>query len=96
MSRFVDAFRLLFTGRLPAEAVKYLPEQPKLLLTVFGSTPLQLLVEPTFVSADIDLFGEESVYDFLTGFIERQKWTQKDTDYYIQICDSLAFKSTVD
>jgi hypothetical protein len=30
MSRFVDAFRLLFTGKLPAEAVKYLPEQPKL------------------------------------------------------------------
>ena len=30
MSRFVDAFRLLFTGKLPAEAVKYLPEQPVL------------------------------------------------------------------
>ena len=30
MSRIVDAFRLLFTGKLPAEAVKYLPEQPKL------------------------------------------------------------------
>ena len=32
MSRFVDAFRLLFTGKLPAEAVKYLPkliDQPK-------------------------------------------------------------------
>ena len=27
MSRFVDAFRLLFTGKLPAEAIKYLPAQ---------------------------------------------------------------------
>ena len=83
-------------GQRLEEFARALPEQPKLLLTVFGSAPLQLLVEPTFVSADIDLFGEESCYDFLTGFIEQQKWTQKDTDYYIQICDSLAFKSTVD
>lgn len=30
MSRIVDAFRLLFTGKLPAEAVKYLPETPLL------------------------------------------------------------------
>ena len=30
MSRFVDAFRLLFTGKLPAEAIKYLPEQAQL------------------------------------------------------------------
>jgi hypothetical protein len=63
---------------------------------VFGSTPLQLCVERSFLSEDIDLFGEETTTDFLNQFVMSNYWGKGQTNFYIQICDPLAFKSTMD
>ena len=63
-------------GRRLDEFAHALPPQPRLEVNVFGSAPLQLFIEPTFTSADIDLFGSEDVYDFLLQFVETHGWTQ--------------------
>jgi hypothetical protein len=64
---------------------------------VFGSTPLQLFIDPQFASADIDICSDEATYARLIAFVEQQGWTQeKSANFYIQVCDPLAFKSTID
>jgi len=83
-------------GQRLDEFARKLPREPRLELHVFGSAPLQLLIDPTFVSADIDLFGFEDTYDRLLAFVEEHGWTKEKSSFYIQICDHLAFKSTSD
>jgi len=57
-----------------------------------------LFVEPGFTSADIDLFGDDDdIYEALLKFVDEQGWTQeKAIEFYIQVCDPLAFRSTFD
>jgi hypothetical protein len=84
-------------GQRLDEFAARLPRTPALEITVFGSTPLQLFVESRLLSANIDLFGTEEVTDRLIDFVERQGWSQeKSAEFYIQVCDPLAFKSTID
>jgi hypothetical protein len=73
-----------------------LPPHPRLDITVFGSAPLQLMVEPAFLSEDIDLYSLEEHWEFLERFIESKGWAKGQTDFYIQVCDPRAFKSTID
>ena len=83
-------------GQRLEEFARRLPVQPRLELTVFGSAPLQLFVDRSFLSEDIDLFGEETTTAFLKQFVEANHWGKGQTDFYIQVCDPLAFKSTMD
>jgi hypothetical protein len=73
-----------------------LPRQPALEIIVFGSAPLQLMIDRGFLSEDIDVSPQEEAYDFLTGFIEAQGWSKGNTDFYVQVCDRLAFRTTSD
>jgi len=84
------------SGQRLDEFARLLPREPQLQLTVFGSAPLQLFVEKTFLSEDIDLFSDEGRTEFLTTFVEENHWAKDQTDFYIQVCDPLAFKSTID
>mgnify|MGYP001545435681 FL=1 len=81
--------------RLDAFA-RALPAKPELEIIVFGSAPIQLFIDQNFLSADIDLFGSEEIYDSLLAFVEAQGWTKEKSDFYIQVCDPYAFKSTDD
>jgi len=84
-------------GRRLDELARNLPAEPKLTLTVFGSAPLQLFIDPNFLSADVDLFAEEEATDLLINFVERQGWGKENTtQHYIQVCDPFAFRSTID
>lgn len=89
------AWRSLAGKRLD-DFARALPPAPKLEITVFGSAPIQLFIDETFLSADIDLFGSEDSYDFLLDFVEAQGLTKDKAAYYIQVCDPYAFKSTAD
>ena len=83
-------------GKRLDEFARSLPPKPKLDITVFGSTSIQLFIDQNFLSADIDLFGSEESYEFLLNFVDAQGWTQEKSSYYIQVCDPYAFKSTAD
>ena len=67
-------------GQRLDEFLRRLPAEPAITLTVFGSTPLQLFIEPSFLSEDIDLFGDESITDFLTLFVEQNFWGRGQTE----------------
>ena len=81
--------------RLDAFA-RALPPSPQFEITVFGSASIQLFIDQTFLSADIDLFGSEETYDSLIAFVDKQGWTKERADFYVQVCDPYAFKSTGD
>lgn len=71
-----------------------LPPEPRLQIIVFGSAPLQLMIDRSFLSEDIDISPDEDAYDALTRFVEVQGWAKGQTDFYIQVCDHLAFRTT--
>lgn len=83
-------------GRQLDALAQALPAQPKLDITVFGSAPLQLLIEHTFLSEDIDLYSPEEQWEYLEKFVSDNGWAKGQTDFYIQVCDPNAFKSTAD
>ena len=83
-------------GRRLDELARALPPQPRLELTVFGSAPLQLLVERAFLSEDIDISPPEDAYDLLTKIVQEKGWAKGQSDFYIQVCDHLAFCTTKD
>ena len=58
-----------------------LPPQPRFLITVFGSAPLQLMVERSFLSEDIDVYSAEEHSDFLTRFVEDNGWAKGQRDH---------------
>lgn len=84
-------------GKRLDEFARRLSSQQRLEIIVFGSTPLQLFVDAQFTSADIDICSDEDTYQTLLDFVKAQGWTQeKSSAFYIQVCDPLAFKSTID
>ena len=84
-------------GRRLDELARRLPPHPRLEINVYGSAPLQLFVDPYFLSADIDIFGDEATCERLLEFVEREGWTQeKSPQFYVQVGDALGFKSTID
>ncbi|MBI3851995.1 MAG: hypothetical protein HY298_17190 [Verrucomicrobia bacterium] len=83
-------------GQRLDELARALPQRPRLELTVFGSAPLQLLVERTFLSEDIDISPPEEAYDLLTSLVAEKGWAKGQSDFYIQVCDHLAFRTTKD
>ncbi len=83
-------------GRLLDRLAAALPPTPRLEINVFGSAPLQLFVERTFVSEDVDLFTPEDGWLGLEAFVSAQGWGKGQTDFYLQVCDPLAFRSTSD
>jgi Nucleotidyltransferase of unknown function (DUF6036) len=83
-------------GQRLDELARALLRSPRLELTVFGSAPLQLLVEKTFLSEDIDISPTEDAYDLVTKIVEEKGWAKGQSDFYIQVCDHLAFRTTTD
>jgi len=83
-------------GRQLDALARALPPRPGLVITVFGSAPLQLMIERGFLSEDVDVYSAEEHWAFLEKFVEQQGWAKGQTEYYIQVCDPLAFRSTFD
>src|SRR5437867_2634652 len=75
---------------------RLLPKEPRLDLTVFGSSPLQMSLDPSFLSQDIDLFSREETWAFLADFVAGKDLGKEKAAFYIQVCDPRAFRSTSD
>lgn len=83
-------------GQRLDQLARALPPQPGLEITVFGSAPLQLLIEPSFLSEDIDVYCPEESQSFLESFVQEHGWGRGQTELYIQVCDPRGFRSAVD
>lgn len=83
-------------GKQIDRLAQLLPKQPRLDITVFGSAPLQIFLNPDFLSQDIDLYAPEENWDYLAEFVDSKDLGKDKAAFYIQVCDPHAFKSTID
>ena len=84
-------------GKTLRRLIDALPSDREWSLTLFGSSPLQLALESSFVSQDVDLFvsnfGEAN--DEITAAISRAGLSKEQTnEQYVQLCDEGNFRTS--
>ena len=78
-------------GRMLKRLASLLPSDRALQITVFGSAPLQIAVDPTLTSADVDVFSD---YEWLDEIVQRAGLGTNQADFYIQVCSELNFRTS--
>ena len=71
--------------------IAQLPRDREFLLTIFGSAPIQITIEPTLLSSDVDLFCDE---EDLNQYVRQAGLAQGEKDFYIQVCSGLNFRTS--
>lgn len=75
-------------GRLIRELVTLI--EPGSRITLFGSAPLQISLDPRFASEDIDCFGPRN----LKRLVEERGLSKGTRQPYVQVCDDLNFRTS--
>lgn len=84
-------------GRMLRRLIEELPAEREWTLTLFGSSPLQLALEPTFTSQDVDLFTSDfgDLNPEIAKAIERAGLSkQQNEEHYIQLCVEGNFRTS--
>jgi hypothetical protein len=71
--------------------VAVLPQSRELVITVFGSAPIQICVDATLSSADVDVFSD---YEFLREITDKAGLGQDKSAFYIQVSSELNFRTS--
>ncbi len=78
-------------GRVLRELVSRLPKERAFTITVFGSAPIQIMVDPNLLSADVDVF---SPAEDLSAFVQSAGLDREQTDFYVQVSSELNFRTS--
>ena len=70
-------------GRLLKRLVSVLPKNRTFIITLFGSAPLQINIEPGLLSGDVDLFSNE---EQLTEWVIEAGLGDQQHRPFIQFC----------
>jgi len=62
-------------------------------LTLFGSSPLQLAIEPSFISGDVDLFADES-REAVAAVLAEIGLDNPEREIYVQLCVEGNFRTS--
>ena len=84
-------------GRTLRKLFAALPADRNFSLTLFGSSPIQLGIEPTFASNDVDLFPGEwgEAYREISEIVNRiGLGKDQNTEVYIQVCVEGNFRTS--
>ena len=81
-------------GRTLRELLDALPKDREWSLTLFGSSPLQLALEPSFTSADVDLFATDETRDEIAAILDRTGLADKSRAVYVQLCVEWNFRTS--
>jgi len=97
MSWYNESWRPVINWQTPAaqaldKLVAALPVNSPWRIIVFGSAPLQLAVDPTFLSADVDVIAQEDI----ENFCRRAGLLKGQADLYIEPCTVAAFTASAD
>lgn len=68
-----------------------LPQERKFTITLFGSSPLQIGLEPLLLSADVDLFSDD---DFTDAISKAKLAKGEEADVYVQQCVEWNFRTS--
>ena len=79
-------------GRVLDELVRALPATAPWKIIVFGSAPLQLSIDPSFLSADVDVIPSADIEDYC----RRAKLLKGQAALYIDPCAPAAFTASAD
>jgi len=71
--------------------VGHLPTSGQFRITLFGSAPIQILVDPSLLSSDVDMFSD---FEGLAEFVGAAGMHQDQSDFYIQVCSELNFRTS--
>lgn len=78
-------------GRLLMTFIKGLPQTRPITLNVFGSTPLQMTLDPSFLSGDVDMFTSED----LESFVQAMQLGKNVALPYIEIVPERTFIASI-
>ncbi len=78
-------------GKLLDQLAEALPAAPPRRIVVFGSGVLQMLIEPKFLSHDVDVIGDEVIAKVADGL----RIIDERTDLAFQVCDRLVFRTAL-
>jgi len=78
-------------GALLHKLAEALPSEPAQRIVVFGSGVLQILLEPTFLSRDVDIIGDDEI----AQIAEALRLSDERTDLAFQVCDRLVFRTAL-
>ncbi len=78
-------------GQLLDQLAAKLPREPALTIIVFGSAPLQIYVDSTFLSKDVDIVGGDAVAEVAGGL----SLPGESGDLFFQVCDRLVFRTAL-
>ena len=71
--------------------VGVLPQDRQFAITVFGSAPLQICVDSSLTSADVDVFSD---FEELRELVDRAGLGQEKTEFYVQVSSELNFRTS--
>ena len=74
-------------GRLLLKLINGLPKDRPFVLNVFGSTPLQLKLDPSFLSGDVDIFSHEDV----ARYVQEMGIGKGQANPYIEVVPATIF-----
>ena len=78
-------------GQLLKKLVGALPKGREFTLTVFGSAPIQICVDSSLTSADVDIFSDA---EEMQEFVNRAGLGQDRAEFYIQVSSELNFRTS--
>jgi hypothetical protein len=78
-------------GKLLQKLAAAVPQDKPITITVFGSAPLQILIDSTLTSADVDVFSEVNE---LREVVQAAGLTSENSPFYIEVCSELNFRTS--
>lgn len=78
-------------GVLLRKLISLLPPDRPVTITVFGSAPLQIGVDSTLASADVDLFSD---WEDLHDLVRRHHLGTGQAEFYVQVSSELNFRTS--
>jgi hypothetical protein len=68
-----------------------LPQNPSWEIVIFGSAPLQLMIDSQFLSNDCDILGDQHLREMISDLSE----SSHGAEIYFQVCDPLTFRTAM-
>src|SRR5713101_7053863 len=78
-------------GKMLHKLAGALPQDRQFEITVFGSAPIQITVDPSLSSADVDVFSD---FDELPQCVARAGLEKDQVNFYIQVSSELNFRTS--
>jgi hypothetical protein len=78
-------------GVLLQKLADVLPQNLEISVTVFGSAPIQITIDSTLTSADVDVFSD---FEHLEEIVDRSGLAESKSPFFVQVSSELNFRAS--